>query len=241
MPTNVYLSQKPRLPVLVISGAFHAMMTTRDTARAGAMEIAEDNAQRVTLDENAGPLAVFLLFWFLVFGALCAVHGLWLLFRQVSEIAAPAWAETHHLIGHRWRREGSDVPLSLAVSVAMSGVVVAFGLVCLWLGGARLLLSIRQRLVFDFMKGQVILNRRGVLRCPDRIHPLSGILARIEVEEDSEDGSKYHVLRVEALPGEGKRGWLDLRPWQRSLWSERVKPEQLEALRWLIQRCTTAR
>jgi hypothetical protein len=225
----------------MISAVSHAMMKTRDAARAGAMEIAEDNAQRVTLVENAGPLAVFLLLWLLVFGAISSLFGLRLLLGQVSEIVAPAWAAAHRLIGLRWHSEGSDVPLSLGVSVVLSVVFVAISLSCFWLGGTRLLFSIRQRLVFDFINRQVILNRCGVLRCPERIHPLSGILACIAEEEDGEDGSRYHVLRVKAVPGEGPRGWSDLRPWRRKLWSERVEPDQLEALRWLIQRCTTAR
>ncbi len=202
------------------------------------MEIAEDNAQRVTLVENAGPLAVFLLLWFLVFGALFTLFGLRLLFGQLSEIVAPAWAAAHRLSGLRWHGEGSDVPLSLGVSVALSVVFVAISLSCFWLGGTRLLFSIRQRLVFDFINRQVILNRRGVLRCAERIQPLSGVLTSIEEEED---GSRYHVLRVKAVPGEGQRGWSDLRPWRRKLWSERVEPDQLEELRWLIQGCTTTR
>lgn len=193
------------------------------------MEIAENNAQRITLVENAGAFAVVFILCFLVFFAFVTLFGLRLLFAQMSEILAPAWAEIQGFSGRRWRVEGSGVPTSLAVSVALSIFFTAFSVLSLFLGGNKILFSIRRRLVFDFRNGQVILKRRGLFRCPDRIHPISDTVARIEDVED-EDGAKHQVLRVKAVPVEDQRGWFNRLPWRRTLWSEKIEPYQVTTL-----------
>jgi len=192
------------------------------------MEIAENNAQRITLVQNARPLGVFVFLGVLVLCTLFTVGGLLLLFFQVSEIVAPTWAESHRASGFRWYPEGSAVPNSLAVSVAISLFFIAFNLFGLWLGGTRLLFSIRRCLVFDFRNGQIIVKQRGLFRCNDRIHPISGTFARIE--EDDDDGSKFQVLRVTVVPNKDQRGWSNFLPWRRTVWSEKVEPDQVKTL-----------
>lgn len=181
------------------------------------MEIAENNAERITLVENES-VAFFL--GFAVFGAFFLVCGLLMLFGQVSEIVAPGWAESHGFSGFRWHSEGSNVPSSLAVSVALSLFCVALSLSFLWLGGTRLLFSIRRHLVFDFNNGQVILKRRGLFRSPDRTVPISGTFARIEEEDDG--GYKRQFLHVTAVPNEDQLG--------QTLWLEKVDPDQVKTL-----------
>lgn len=196
------------------------------------MKIAENSAQRITLVQNDGPLGVFFYLWFVVFGAPFTVIGLWLLFAQVSEFVVPAWAEWHRLSGRRWHSEGSEVPTSLAVSIAISLVWTAASVFFLWFGGTRLLFSMWRRLDFDFSNGEVILKRRGLFRCSDLTHPISGTFARIE--EGDDDGSKYQALRVTTVANDDRWGWSNLLPWRRTLWLERIEPDQVKTLGRLL-------